>query len=69
MSDVEVKPGVFTLLCDMDEACLREVTHIDSNGFIYCTDHGIQRRGWQPCRKLRSHEVNGLKRGKPVSSY
>ena len=61
--------GRLTLTCDMGRECTGEVTHIDDHGFIYCTNHGIQRRSWRPCRKLRTHELNRLKRGEQVAKY
>lgn len=32
------------LSCDMDHDCKAEVTHVDQDGFVYCTDHGLARR-------------------------
>lgn len=69
MASVEMKQGEFTLLCDMTEGCLAPVTHIDDKGFAYCTEHGIQRRDSRRCRKLRAHELNGLKRGEQIARY
>jgi hypothetical protein len=60
---------VRTLACDMDHDCAEPVTHIDANGFAYCTPHGIQRRYWKSCRKLRPHELRRLERGEPIKSY
>lgn len=58
-----------TLKCEMTETCTAEVTHLDENGFIYCTEHGIQRRPWRRCRKLRQYELNRLRRGQQVARY
>lgn len=58
-----------SLTCEMDDACTEPVTHIDNKGFIYCTDHGVDRRWWVPCRKLRPHELNRLRRGEQVRRY
>lgn len=58
-----------TLRCDMDLSCRADITHIDDNGFIYCTSHGIQRRDWRPCRKLRPHELARLRRGEVLARY
>lgn len=55
--------------CDMTENCTDPVTHIDQNGFVYCTAHGIERRDWKPCRKLRSHELRRIERGEQVTRY
>ncbi|QWY82830.1 hypothetical protein PP641_gp090 [Arthrobacter phage SilentRX] len=57
------------LSCDMSEDCKAEVTHIDNSGWLYCTSHGIARRSWKPCRKLRPHELNRLRRGEQVTRY
>ena len=58
-----------TLRCDMTEDCTDTVTHIDQKGYVYCTEHGIERRSWVPCRKLRAHEVTQLGRGEPLARY
>jgi hypothetical protein len=55
--------------CDMTEDCTEPVTHLDDKGFVYCTYHGILRRGWRPCRKLRKHELNRLARGEQIKRY
>jgi hypothetical protein len=57
------------LKCDMNTECEAPVTHIDQDGFTYCTDHGIDRRSWQPCRKLRPHELRKLQRGEQLARY
>lgn len=56
------------LFCDMGD-CNRMVTHIDEKGYVYCTDHGIERRSWKRCRKLRPHELRRLRRGEPLTHY
>jgi hypothetical protein len=58
-----------TLQCDMDHDCTEAITHLDANGFIYCTDHGIGRRDWKPCRKLRPYELRRLERGDQIKRY
>lgn len=58
-----------TLTCDMVKECHEPVTHIDNKGFVYCTKHGVERRYTHPCRKLRTHELNRLKRGETVKRY
>lgn len=63
------KPGTTDLLCDMESGCTGEVTMLDDKGYVYCTDHGLQRRGWRLCRKLRPHELNRLRRGEPLKGY
>lgn len=57
------------LKCDMTDDCTEPVTHIDQSGFAYCTEHGISRRDWKPCRKLRPHELRRLQRGEQVKRY
>jgi hypothetical protein len=57
------------LKCDMKAECAEAVTHIDNKGFIYCREHGIQRKGYRPCRQLLPKELKQLKAGMPVPSY
>jgi len=58
------------LKCDMSKTCEEPVTHIDEKGFVYCTKHGVQRRGsGHRCRKLRPNELGQLKRGEPLAQY
>jgi hypothetical protein len=57
------------LTCDMKKECAAPVTHIDQDGFAYCTPHGEQRRMYQPCRKLRPWELRKLQRGEPLAKY
>lgn len=56
---------------DCDGWCDRtgEVTHIDNKGYAYCTPCGMRRRWTHPCRKLRPHELNKLKRGERLERY
>ena len=59
-----------TLHCDMSFACKEEVTMLEDKGWVYCTSHGIMRRMDQRrVRKLRSHELNRLRAGKPLTKY
>jgi hypothetical protein len=62
-----MKNGI--LKCDMCEDCTAIVTHIDQKGFVYCTDHGLERRLFRPCRKLRPHEQRKLGRGEALARY
>ncbi|ALE93768.1 hypothetical protein AOC05_17905 [Arthrobacter alpinus] len=55
--------------CQMERGCPEPVTHLDQDGWAYCTGHGLQRRLSQPCRKLRPHELNRLKRGDQITKY
>lgn len=57
------------LRCDMETDCVQPVTYIDNDGFAYCTGHGLDRQQWQPCRKLRPHELRRLQRGEQLASY
>ena len=55
--------------CEMTSECNEAVTHMDKKGYIYCTTHGLERREYQPCRKLRPHEVNRLRKGRALTKY
>lgn len=57
------------LRCDMEEGCTAPVTHIDQKGYAYCTKHGLERRDYRPCRKLRPWELHRLLRGEPLTRY
>lgn len=57
------------LKCDMTHDCMGEVTHIDDDGFAYCTPHGQTRQQYQSCRKLRPHELRRLQRGEQLKRY
>lgn len=63
------RPGTLDLVCDMTDNCDREVTMIDDSGFVYCTSHGLDRRSWKRCRKMRRHELNRLARGDVLAHY
>ena len=54
------------LTCDMEHGCMGEVTHIDNKGYVYCAAHGIERRGYRPCRKLRGTEKQRLETGTAI---
>ena len=58
-----------TLRCDMTDECEAPVSHIDQKGYAYCTEHGIERRSWMPCRRLQPHELHRLERGEPLARY
>lgn len=57
--------------CDMDhEHCEEEPTMIEDKGYIYCANHGLERRAYgHRVRKLRPHELNRIRRGEQVKSY
>ena len=55
--------------CDMERSCGEPVTMIDQKGFAYCARHGMERRFYVPCRKLRPHELRRLWRGEPLTRY
>lgn len=58
------------LTCDMSRECQAPVTHIDEKGFIYCREHGHQRREYgKRCRQLAQWEVKRLLTGKPLARY
>lgn len=70
IADVKLlEAGKKMLKCDMYEACLQPITHIDNKGFVYCHNHGVNRRDTHPCRKLRSWELRRLQRGEPITRY
>jgi hypothetical protein len=67
---VKTESGERLLKCDMSEACEEPVTHLDEKGFVYCTKHGVQRRGsGHRCRKLKPSELRQLKSGQPLAKY
>jgi hypothetical protein len=53
----------------MTDKCTEPVTHIDDKGYIYCSHHGLYRRFYRRCRKLRPHEMRRLQRGELVKHY
>lgn len=57
------------LICDMVRECTDPITMIDNKGYIYCTRHGLARRGTQPCRKLRGREIRRLTASEPLARY
>ncbi len=58
-----------TPTCDGKAGCLEPVAMLDQKGYVYCTSHGLWRRGYQPCRKLTSSELNKLARGEQIARY
>ncbi len=59
--------NIAPICCDMEHGCKETVTHIDNKGFVYCAKHGVERKAWRPCRKLRAFEVQRLLIGKTIS--
>lgn len=57
------------LTCEMVKDCSEPVTHIDQDGYIYCADHGVERRTWKPCRKLRTWELHRIERTGSLRHY
>lgn len=55
--------------CEMREDCAAPVAMIDRKGYTYCTAHGLERRFYQPCRKLRGWELRKLQRGEVLNRY
>jgi hypothetical protein len=56
------------LHCDMSKTCERPVAMIDADGYVYCAEHGAQRKsGGGRCRKLTTGEMKKLKQGKTIS--
>lgn len=59
-----------TLQCEMKRDCVQPVTHIEEKGFIYCKEHGVQRRYYgRRCRALRPWELAMLRQGLVLPSY
>lgn len=70
LRDVQgMEPTKHRLTCDMEENCPDPVAMIDNAGFIYCESHGLDRRDWKPCRKLRGWELRRLEGGRPLNRY
>lgn len=67
--EVEEPQEKRVLTCDMVEGCAESVAMIDQKGYAYCEPHGMERRGWMPCRKLRGWELRRLESGKPLTRY
>lgn len=59
------------LHCEMIDSCDDPVAMIDDKGYIYCAEHGLERRRChrRRCRKLRPSELKRLERGEALGSY
>lgn len=57
------------LKCDMIKGCCLDVEYIDNKGFVYCHPHGVMRKQYIPCRKLKMLELKRLKEGKTVEKF
>jgi hypothetical protein len=57
------------LSCDMQKDCTAQVAYIDNKGFVYCAPHGLERKDYCRCRKLRQHELRKLERGEMLARY
>jgi len=58
------------LHCDMKEDCENSVAYIDNKGFVYCEEHGKQRKASGiPSRKLSPAELTQLENDKPLEKY
>lgn len=55
--------------CDMEKDCTKPVTHIGEKGYVYCTEHAPDRKGWERVRKMRAWEVKLVMAGTPLPSY
>ena len=64
-----IDTGRHMLRCDMATDCLSPVSMIDAKGFVYCRADGLERRAYQPCRKLRPWELRKLERGEQLARY
>ena len=54
------------LTCQMVDGCTAAVSHIDNKGYVYCAAHGVERRDWRPCRRMRRWEIRELEAGRPI---
>jgi hypothetical protein len=59
------------MTCDMTKSCTAPVTHIGEKGYIYCTEHAIERRRYvgEHTRKMRAWELKLIEAGKSLPSY
>lgn len=58
------------LCCNMIKDCTNVVTKIDIKGFIYCSEHGNQRKiAGIKTRKLTNKEIETLANGKPLGKF
>lgn len=71
MSDTETDKALETSspVCNMVNGCPEPITHLDTAGFVYCSGHGLKRRAFEPCRKLRAWEVRRLQQGLTLGRY
>lgn len=59
-----------TLQCEMNDACVFPVTHIDEKGFIYCKLCARERRySGRRARAMRPWELKLVRNGGQVPSY
>jgi hypothetical protein len=60
-----------SISCEMVAGCTHPVTHIGSKGYVYCAEHGVQRRqsGYERCRKMQPWELELIRAGKSLPSY
>lgn len=57
--------------CDMSHDCNAAVTHIGSDGYVYCPLHAIQRRQTrsEQTRKMRPWELRWISEGRALPTY
>jgi hypothetical protein len=53
----------------MTSTCAEPITMLDQKGYVYCTEHGLSRRSYIPCRKLRPYELRRIERGEQIVRY
>lgn len=51
------------LRCDKEKDCVRQVTHVDHKGHVYCGPHARRKIDGIRPRELRAHEVKQLEQG------
>ena len=57
------------LKCSMHKTCEHDVSYIDEKGFVYCETHGLRRKTYYRCRKLKPKEKKQLESGEPLKKY
>lgn len=63
--------AILPLACQMTLDCKAEVTHIGTGGWVYCTEHAIQRRAhrYEGTRKMTAKELRTVQSGTPIVYY
>lgn len=69
MTHADTTPNA--MQCQMTGKCTAPVTHIGNKGYIYCTEHALDRRSsrYEQTRAMRPWEVALLATGESLPSY